>query len=67
MIERCVADGFMARHVLHWPMPDYPSYAEFCERVSNVDDFQKDAFVGKIKDFWIFLGHESHDTVIPKK
>lgn len=64
MIEKTMASGFMARHLLHWAKPDNPSYNEFFFRTENVDDTKKEDFLASIRNLWAMPGNERAD---PKK
>jgi len=63
MIEKTGDDGFMARHILHWPKPDYPDYASFRKRVEAIDDDEKMLFLSKILGIWTDLGNARKETV----
>ena len=61
MIEKTVASGYMARHLLHWAQPDCPTYDDFFFRAENVDDAKKEEFLQSLRNFWKNLGDERID------
>ena len=60
-------DGFMARHFSGIQEPDFPTYEDFLHRIESVDDGEKEAFLEKIKQFWVKLGKDSVDGESIKK
>ena len=56
MIESTHEDGYMARHICHWPLPEYPDYESWRRRQQLVDAREKDDFIRKIKGLWAKLG-----------
>ena len=64
MIEKTRTDGFMARHVLHWAEPSYPTFENWLKRVNGVDDDEKDRFLLKLKDHWANIGSQRKDPGI---
>ena len=67
MIEKTMASGYMARHILHWAKPDNPTYDEFFSRVENVDYCKKEDFLTKVHDLWINLGeHRTDPNVVTR-
>lgn len=66
MIEKTATDGFMARHILHWPMPEYPDYNTYRRRIKMVDDEEKKAFVNQVCTLWKSLGEQREQTQVTK-
>ena len=61
MIEKTMASGFMARHLLHWAKPENPTYDEFYLRLEYVDGNQQNEFLSQVRDMWIDLGNKRSD------
>ena len=64
MIEKTMASGFMARHLLHWARPDNPTYDGFFDRIKNVDFEKKDDFLAAVRELWCNLGRDRKDPKV---
>ena len=55
-INKTIDDGFMARHILSWPSPDFSSHKEFSERTAKISAAENQEFMQELESFWSELG-----------
>ena len=63
MIQKTQTSGYMARHIISWARPDYPTFDEFYQRSQVVDDGANDAFLERMLKFWVKLGKDRSDPL----
>lgn len=59
--RKTVDNGFMARHLIHYAKPNYPTFAAWKKQIAGVDNEEKSVFIQRMENLWTRIGVERKD------